>query len=333
MKETDKDKEGKGGTTATSTTEKDQSWIPKIIKKRVCTTFVEDSFSNGALCQCGGVRERHGSIAMGDCFGAAIVSQWESSQHSSEYPTDAFGELEFAGAGHRHSYFLRLSCDTPPEIVYTIMTTHWGVPKPNLVVSVVGGEGREKLQPWVRDALRQGLVKAAQSTGAWILTGGLREGVGRCVGEAVRDHSTAASSLSQSKVIALGIAPWGLVHNKEQLVNPQVILLSPLEMEWAYQQNIDEGGCPPDDPCEASAPTPCTTRLKSSRLKIQRKAELVIPAGRKVLVFWGLLASRGTQKALPSVSTAAALTCKAAALARLEHVKPVPLVSRVAERE
>ncbi|XP_061081253.1 transient receptor potential cation channel subfamily M member 4a [Conger conger] len=221
MKETEIEKDGKGGGDATSKTEKDQSWIPKMIKKRVCTTFVEESFSNGALCQCGGGRELHGSVAVGDFFGAAIMTQWESSQHSSEYPTDAFGEVEFAGAGKRHSHFLRLSCDTDPQIVYTLMTTHWGVPPPNLVVSVVGGDGREKVKPWVREVLRQGLVKAAHSTGAWILTGGLREGVGRCVGEAVRDHSTAASSLSQTKVVALGIAPWGLVHNRQQLVNPQ----------------------------------------------------------------------------------------------------------------
>lgn len=59
--------------------------------------------------------------------------------------------------------------------------------------------------------------------GAWILTAGLREGVGRCVGEAVRDHATAASSVSLNKVVALGIAPWGLVHNRQQLVNPQVV--------------------------------------------------------------------------------------------------------------
>ncbi|CAB1341311.1 unnamed protein product, partial [Coregonus sp. 'balchen'] len=80
------------------------SWIPKVIKKRVCTTFIEDSFSNGVLCQCGGVRETHCSIATGDYFGVAIASQWDSSQHSSEYPTNAFGELEFAGAGSRHSH-------------------------------------------------------------------------------------------------------------------------------------------------------------------------------------------------------------------------------------
>ncbi|XP_064844848.1 transient receptor potential cation channel subfamily M member 4-like isoform X1 [Oncorhynchus masou masou] len=199
----------------------EKSWISKIIKKRVCTTFIEDCLSNGALCQCGGERETHGSIATRDYFGAAIVSQWDSSQHSSEYPTDAFGELEFAEAGRRHSHFLRLSCDTTPQMVYTLMTAHWGVPSPNLVVSVVGGEGCEKVKTWVREVLRQGLVRAAQSTGAWIVTGGLREGVSHCIGEAVRDHAAAASSLSQKKVIAVGVAPWGLVHNRQQLINAQ----------------------------------------------------------------------------------------------------------------
>uniref|UniRef100_A0A665UMV3 Transient receptor potential cation channel subfamily M member 4-like n=1 Tax=Echeneis naucrates TaxID=173247 RepID=A0A665UMV3_ECHNA len=198
-----------------------KSWIPKIFKKRVCTTFVEDSFSNGALCQCGGARDAHGSVALGDYFSTAIVNHWDSAQHSSEYPTDAFGEVQFAGASKRHSHFLRLSWDTSPSMVYTLMTIHWGLSAPNLVVSVVGGEGRTNVKTWVREVLRQGLVKASQSTGAWILTAGLREGVGRCVGEAVRDHATAASSVSLNKVVALGIAPWGLVHNRQQLVNPQ----------------------------------------------------------------------------------------------------------------
>ncbi|XP_049916558.1 transient receptor potential cation channel subfamily M member 4-like [Epinephelus moara] len=210
-----------GGGDQICKSEKDQSWIPKIIKKRVCTTFVEDSFSNGALCQCGGARDAHGSVALGDYFSTAIVNHWDSAQHSSEYPTDAFGELQFAGASKRHSYFLRLSWDTPASMVYTLMTAHWGLPSPNLVVSIVGGEGRTKVKTWVREVLRQGLVKASQSTGAWILTAGLREGVGRCVGEAVRDHATAASSVSLNKVVALGIAPWGLVHNRQQLINPE----------------------------------------------------------------------------------------------------------------
>ncbi|MBN3304855.1 TRPM5 protein, partial [Amia calva] len=118
--------------------------------------------------------------------------------------------------------FLRLSCDSDPQVVYNIMTTSWALPLPNLVVSVVGGEGRAKMKSWVKDVLRQGLVRAAQSTGAWILTGGLREGIGHYVGEAVRDHATASSSSQGiAQVVALGIAPWGMVHNREQLVSKQ----------------------------------------------------------------------------------------------------------------
>lgn len=66
----------------------------------VCVLFV----SNGALCQCGGEREAHDSVATGDYFGEAIVTQWDSRQHSSECPTDAYGELEFAGAARKHSH-------------------------------------------------------------------------------------------------------------------------------------------------------------------------------------------------------------------------------------
>ncbi|XP_026064209.1 transient receptor potential cation channel subfamily M member 4 [Carassius auratus] len=214
MKKIEKENEGGGGERKS---ENDQSWIPKMIKKRVCTTFVEDSSSNGALCQCGGARDIHPSITSGD----AVISQWDSKEHTSEYPTDAFGQLEFAGSGRRNSPFLRLAHDTPPDNVYSLMTSQWGLPIPNLVVSVVGGEGEGKVKPRVREVIRQGLVRAAQSTGAWILTSGLREGVGRCVGEAVRDHCATASSLSQAKVIAVAVAPWGLIYQRQQLVNQQ----------------------------------------------------------------------------------------------------------------
>ncbi|XP_028841109.1 transient receptor potential cation channel subfamily M member 4a isoform X2 [Denticeps clupeoides] len=215
----EKDGDG-GGKDGARRAEHEQSWIAQKFKKRVCTTFVEDS-SSGALCQCGGKREAHGSMATGDNFGAAIMTQWDSAHHTSEEPTDAFGELEFAGEGWRHSPFVRLSSESPPRAVYELLTDHWAISPPNLVVSVVGGEGQEKVKSWVRDVLRQGLVRAAQSTGAWILSGGLREGVGQCIGEAVRDHATAASSIFQNKVVTVGVAPWGMVLNRHQLVNPQ----------------------------------------------------------------------------------------------------------------
>nr|XP_016850186.1 PREDICTED: transient receptor potential cation channel subfamily M member 4-like [Anolis carolinensis] len=144
--------------------QKDQAWIPKLFKKKICTTFIEQPGEPG-LCQCGSLRSNHGSVATEDAFGAAIVSKWDSAQHTTEGPTDAYGEVEFVGAGRRPSKFIRLSDTSDPAAAYALVTHTWKIPRPNLVVSVVGGEGEVRVRAWLKDVLRKGLVKAAQSTG------------------------------------------------------------------------------------------------------------------------------------------------------------------------
>ncbi|XP_026525377.1 transient receptor potential cation channel subfamily M member 4 isoform X1 [Notechis scutatus] len=202
--------------------QKDQAWIPKYFKKKVCTTFIEQPNDTGAsnFCQCGSTRKNHTSVAIEDAFGAAIVSKWDSAQHTTERPTDAYGEVEFLGTSRRPSKFIRLSDSSDPANAYALVTNHWKIPHPNLVVSVVGGEGEGPVKAWLKDVLRKGLVKAAQSTGAWIMTSGLQAGVGRYVGEAVRDHAMASTSRS-THVVAMGIAPWGIVEQHHCLVNPK----------------------------------------------------------------------------------------------------------------
>ncbi|XP_070258102.1 LOW QUALITY PROTEIN: transient receptor potential cation channel subfamily M member 4 [Myotis yumanensis] len=200
--------------------EKEQGWIPKIFKKKTCTAFIVDPTDpGGTLCQCGRPRSAHLSVAVEDAFGAAVVTEWDSDLHTTEKPTDAFGDLDFMGAGRKASNFLRLSDRTDPATVYNLVTRTWGFRAPNLVVSVLGGSGGPILQTWLQDLLRSGLVRAAQSTGAWIVTGGLHTGIGRHVGVAVRDHQTA--STGGTKVVAMGVAPWGVVRNREALTNPK----------------------------------------------------------------------------------------------------------------
>ncbi|KAG2455230.1 TRPM5 protein, partial [Polypterus senegalus] len=171
---------------------------------------------NGSLCQCGSPREKHVAVTTEDNFSAAMVSKWDPQLHTKEEPTDAYGTLEFSGVSRKQSHFLRCSNSTDPKIIYNMLTGTWNIPPPNLVVSVMGGS--DKMKAWMIDVLRQGLVRAAQSTGAWIITKGIRTGIGRYVGEAVRDHATARTQ-SSNKVVALGVVPWGMVHNNHLLVN------------------------------------------------------------------------------------------------------------------
>ncbi len=78
-----------------------QNLFSRTVRAQILCRFF---CSNGGRCQCGATRDSHRSVALGDYFGTAIVSHWDSTQHSSEQPTDAYGELEFAGSGKRHSY-------------------------------------------------------------------------------------------------------------------------------------------------------------------------------------------------------------------------------------
>ncbi|XP_044523039.1 transient receptor potential cation channel subfamily M member 4 [Gracilinanus agilis] len=200
--------------------EKEQRWIPRIFKKKTCTTFVADlSEPGGSRCQCGRPRGSHPAVAVEDAFGAAVVTVWDAAIHTTEKPTDAYGDLDFHGAGRGFSKFLRLSDRTDPAAAYALVTRTWGFPAPNLVVSVLGGSAGSVLQPWLRDLLRRGLVRAAHSTGAWIVTSGLHTGIGRHVGEAVRDHNMAGTG--STKVVAMGVAPWGVVRSREALVSPK----------------------------------------------------------------------------------------------------------------
>ncbi|KAF3832961.1 hypothetical protein F7725_026626 [Dissostichus mawsoni] len=116
-----------------------------------------------------------------------------------------------------HHLFVRVRSNTDPVQIYQMLTEEWGLAPPHLVVSLVGGDELAQMKPWLRDTLRKGLVKAAQSTGAWILTNGLRFGITKHLGQAVRDHSLASTS-SKVRVVAIGVTPWNMIHNREALL-------------------------------------------------------------------------------------------------------------------
>ncbi|XP_078214848.1 transient receptor potential cation channel subfamily M member 2 isoform X7 [Callithrix jacchus] len=134
-------------------------------------------------------------------------------------PTDAFGDIVFAGLGQKMGKYVRVSQDTPSSVIFHLMTQHWGLDVPNLLISVTGGAKNFNMKPRLKSIFRRGLVKVAQTTGAWIITGGSHTGVMKQVGEAVRDFSL-SSGYKEGEVITIGVATWGTVHRREGLIHP-----------------------------------------------------------------------------------------------------------------
>uniref|UniRef100_A0A8C1J832 Transient receptor potential cation channel, subfamily M, member 5 n=1 Tax=Cyprinus carpio TaxID=7962 RepID=A0A8C1J832_CYPCA len=128
------------------------------------------------------------------------------------------GDIDFTGVSRTRGKFVRVTSSTDPAEIYQTLTKQWGLAPPHLVVALKGGDEVAQMKPWLRDTLRKGLVKAAQSTGAWILTSGLRFGITKNLGQAVRDHSLASTS-TKVRVVAIGIAPWNMIQNRDLLLS------------------------------------------------------------------------------------------------------------------
>lgn len=74
------------------------------------------------------------------------------------------------------SQYVRLSYDTKTEVILQLLLKEWQMELPKLVISVHGGMQKFELHPRIKQLLGKGLIKAAVTTGAWILTGGVNTG-------------------------------------------------------------------------------------------------------------------------------------------------------------
>ncbi|XP_063782066.1 transient receptor potential cation channel subfamily M member 7-like isoform X2 [Pseudophryne corroboree] len=109
------------------------------------------------------------------------------------------------------------------------MVKEWRMRLPKLVISVHGGTQKFDLNPRIKEALSRGFVKAAVTTGAWILTGAVNNGVTEHIGDALKEH---ASQLCH-KICVVGITPWGIIDGRQDLIGRDVVapyqtLMNPL---------------------------------------------------------------------------------------------------------
>uniref|UniRef100_A0A7N8X891 non-specific serine/threonine protein kinase n=1 Tax=Mastacembelus armatus TaxID=205130 RepID=A0A7N8X891_9TELE len=150
------------------------------------------------------------------------LEEWSVEKHTEASPTDAYGVVNFQGGSHSYRA-KQVNC------ILQLMLKEWHMELPKILISVHGGVQNFELHPRIKQVLGKGLIKAAVTTGAWILTGGVNTGVAKHVGDALKEHF----SKSSKKICTIGIAPWGVIENRNDLIGRDIIapyqtLLNPL---------------------------------------------------------------------------------------------------------
>lgn len=74
---------------------------------------------------------------------------------------------------HMYMQYVRLHYETCPELVLHLLLHEWKIRVPNLVISIVGGLANAPLQAKLQQVVKHGILRAAKTTGAWIVTNGL----------------------------------------------------------------------------------------------------------------------------------------------------------------
>ncbi|KAK6180329.1 hypothetical protein SNE40_012504 [Patella caerulea] len=211
------------------------NWIQRNVKIKRCCGFVKAPGDKNNVadpkCKCGQIRSLHPSDSMLPPNNEDVPWKVE------EYPCDAFGEIEFHDSDNQVAKFIRVSNDQGvTKILKELLMKKWKLQKPNLLISVTGGAKNFDMKSRLREVFRRGLQKAAESTGAWIVTGGTNTGVMKHVGEAMKEISITDE---RNRVVAIGVAPWGCIQNRENLISP--------DGKWPCEYNLLEDAPKPDE--------------------------------------------------------------------------------------
>lgn len=126
-----------------------------------------------------------------------------------EVSTNCFGEIDFKGTPRKtKAKFVRFADTTAPETIYKLMTEHWKLEKPRLLITICCDENAH-LDSRIKEMMDKSLVNVAQTPGSWFLTDGINAGFVKHLGE----------SLQSSSSICIGISSFNSVTNKENLVS------------------------------------------------------------------------------------------------------------------
>lgn len=156
--------------------------------------------------------------------------------------TNKFSSISFTDEYAEDSEYVlinRLASQDLNEII-----SHWKIPKPKLIINVLGGTNSDGLTSKLKRSVREGLTKAAAYGQAITLTDGLNFGISRHVGRGKRDFSHTCVSKYDPPLIGfinanntfLGLE---LLHHSEKNVSLSTKGLHVNKKPFAYKTGSD----------------------------------------------------------------------------------------------
>uniref|UniRef100_A0AC35U2P5 LSDAT_euk domain-containing protein n=1 Tax=Rhabditophanes sp. KR3021 TaxID=114890 RepID=A0AC35U2P5_9BILA len=204
----------------------ESKYISETFKKLECNRFIA-TVKDEKKCGCGRLKADHDLKAFQDGYKLYTkhgTTKWSILKHTAYYPTDAHGIIEFQGGAHpTKASYLRLSFDTEPSKIVELISNIWHIQPPKLIITLHGGMTNFDIQSKLARVFRKGLLKAARTTGAWIITSGINAGVVRHVAAALEGGITSTGK-GKSKIICIGIAPWGLLKKRDAFIGQETVL-------------------------------------------------------------------------------------------------------------
>lgn len=215
-----------------------RSWIEEKFSKRECVKFIPLSrdlhrctpvcqvCQNLIRCCCGRLMGEHSwqesppPLSLFPGPGQDGGQEWSVELHTRASPTNAYGIVDFKDTATRvcRAKYVRVAVDSKPDVLLQLMLREWQMERPKLLLTIQGGSENFSLPPKVNQAFSKGLMTAALSTGAWILTDGINTGVSKHVGEAMKTFG----SHEMRKRNTVGITPWGVIENNMDLIGRDV---------------------------------------------------------------------------------------------------------------
>ena len=129
-----------------------------------------------------------------------------------------FGAVRFSSSRRRPAPWICVSAQNSriSQKLHVLMCGEhsiWNLKAPTSLISVTGGAMSLNMSDKQKMIFQRGLIGAASTTNAWIMTGGTDTGVMKLVGKTVQE--------SNLDVPCIGVVPWGVIADREKLTQKE----------------------------------------------------------------------------------------------------------------